>query len=102
MLVDVDNFAKSIHTSLRERNLSNIVDVIFVSDHGMTNTSNSRLVYLDDVMGEEYVAQIEHEEGMYSSSHWSFMLFYNRTPMIPRMAFGWASHVQRSEYHGRT
>lgn len=67
MLVDVDNFAKSVHTSLQERNLTNIVDVIFVSDHGMTNTSNSRLVYLDDVMGEEHVNQIEHEEGMDSS-----------------------------------
>jgi len=62
-LRDVDDFAASIHTSLRERNLTQIVDVIFVSDHGMTNTSNTRLVYLDDVMGQNHVAEIEYEDG---------------------------------------
>ncbi len=65
VLRDVDEFAASIHSSLRERNLTQIVDVIFVSDHGMTNTSNTRLVYLDDVMGQENVGQIEHEDGRF-------------------------------------
>lgn len=63
MLQEVDALAKAIHVSLRERNLAHIVDVIFVSDHGMTDTSNNRVVYLDDVMGEDHVAQIVHEEG---------------------------------------
>lgn len=61
--MDVDNFAASIHRSLRARNLTDIVDVIFVSDHGMAETANHRLVYLDDIMGEDHVKQIEHEEG---------------------------------------
>jgi len=60
VLSQVDAFAASIHTSLRVRNLTEIVDVIFVSDHGMANTSNTRLVYLDDVMGKDHVEEIEH------------------------------------------
>jgi predicted AlkP superfamily pyrophosphatase or phosphodiesterase len=63
VLRNVDSFAASIHNSIKARNLTDIVDVIFVSDHGMTNTSNTRIVYLDDVMGEGHVSQIVHEEG---------------------------------------
>ncbi|KAF9503081.1 hypothetical protein BS47DRAFT_1310273 [Hydnum rufescens UP504] len=63
VLLEVDEFAASIHASLRERHLENIVDVIFVSDHGMADTSNTRLIYLDDVMGTDHVAEIEHEDG---------------------------------------
>ncbi|KAF8338761.1 alkaline-phosphatase-like protein [Cantharellus anzutake] len=70
VLGDVDKFAASIHASLKQRNLTQIVDVIFVSDHGMTNTSNTRLVYLDDVMGKDQVAEIEHEDGWPSVGLW--------------------------------
>ncbi|KAF9507182.1 hypothetical protein BS47DRAFT_1366794 [Hydnum rufescens UP504] len=63
LILEVDEFAASIHASLRERHLENIVDVIFVSDHGMADTSNTRLIYLDDVMGTDHVAEIEHEDG---------------------------------------
>lgn len=59
----VDNFARDLHTQLSARNLSEIVDVIFVSDHGMTDTSHPELVYMDDILGEEGIAKIEHEDG---------------------------------------
>ena len=61
----VDTFAKDLHTQLVTRNLSEIVDVIFVSDHGMTDTSHPELVYIDDedIMGEKGVACIEHDDG---------------------------------------
>ncbi|KAF8300137.1 Phosphodiest-domain-containing protein [Clavulina sp. PMI_390] len=62
-LRDVDEFAKSVHSSLQARNLSSIVDIIFVSDHGMTDTSDTRLVYMDDIMGRDHTDQIEHEDG---------------------------------------
>ncbi|KZO93653.1 Phosphodiest-domain-containing protein [Calocera viscosa TUFC12733] len=62
-LKDVDEFARDLHAGLKARNLDEIVSVIFVSDHGMTSTSNIRLVYLDDILGPDLVSQIEHEDG---------------------------------------
>ena len=62
-LVYVDTFAKHLHDSLAERNLSSIVDIIFVSDHGMTDTSHPISVYMDDILGEDGLAAIEHEDG---------------------------------------
>ncbi|KAH8114406.1 Phosphodiest-domain-containing protein [Phellopilus nigrolimitatus] len=59
----VDTFAKDLHTQLVARNLTEIVDVVFVSDHGMTDTSHPELVYLDDILGEEGYSFIEHEDG---------------------------------------
>ena len=63
----VDLFAKDLHDSLATRNLTDIVDIIFVSDHGMTETVNGRsidMIYLDDILGEEY-KNIEHEDGQH-------------------------------------
>jgi hypothetical protein len=34
-----------------------------VSDHGMTSTSDFRLIYLDDILGEEGFKGIEHKDG---------------------------------------
>ncbi|THG95374.1 hypothetical protein EW145_g7971 [Phellinidium pouzarii] len=59
----VDTFAKGLHTQLVHRNLSEIVDVVFVSDHGMADTSHPELVYLDDILGDEGIAFIDHEDG---------------------------------------
>ena len=39
------------------------MDIVFVSDHGMTDTSHPELVYLDDILGEEGYSFIEHEDG---------------------------------------
>ncbi|EGN98493.1 hypothetical protein SERLA73DRAFT_110021 [Serpula lacrymans var. lacrymans S7.3] len=61
-LAEVDIFAKDLHNSLEERNLTDIVDIIFVSDHGMTDTSHPEWVYLDDILGEGYDL-IEHSDG---------------------------------------
>ena len=63
----VDGFARDLHTQLVARNLSEIVDVIFLSDHGMTDTSHPELVYMEDILGEEGLAQIEHEDGEFHS-----------------------------------
>ena len=49
--------------SLQARNLSNLVDLIFVSDHGMTDTSDPKLVYIDDIIGEKGMRMIEHDDG---------------------------------------
>lgn len=60
----VDTFAKDLHTGLVDRNLTNIVDIVFVSDHGMTDTSHPEFIYMDDILGEQGWASIEHEDGM--------------------------------------
>ncbi|KAF6755785.1 alkaline-phosphatase-like protein [Ephemerocybe angulata] len=62
-LIKVDQFARNLHKSLAARNLGSIVDIIFVSDHGMTDTSHPTLVYMDDILGEDGLAEIEHEDG---------------------------------------
>lgn len=38
---------------LKERNLTDIVNVIVVSDHGMSTSDRSRLIYYDDVLTKE-------------------------------------------------
>ncbi|KAF9262897.1 Phosphodiest-domain-containing protein [Marasmius fiardii PR-910] len=64
-LVTVDVFARTLHESLAARNLSDIVDVVFVSDHGMADTSHPTHIYVDDedMLGPQGVAAIEHEDG---------------------------------------
>ncbi|PVG02267.1 Phosphodiest-domain-containing protein [Serendipita vermifera] len=63
VLGQVDLFAKDIHQALLDRNLTHIVDVIYVSDHGMTDTSAQRVVYLDEIIGEEGVNDVLYEDG---------------------------------------
>ncbi|KAF8906136.1 Phosphodiest-domain-containing protein [Mucidula mucida] len=62
-LQQVDVFAKNLHLALEERNLTDIVDIVFVSDHGMTDTSHPTLIYMDDILGEDGLKLIEHEDG---------------------------------------
>jgi predicted AlkP superfamily pyrophosphatase or phosphodiesterase len=70
----VDTFAKDLHTALKARNLTDIVDIVFVSDHGMTDTSHPEWVYLDDILDAEAIKSIEHEDGMLKSQHWEARL----------------------------
>ncbi|KAG2010001.1 nucleotide pyrophosphatase, variant 2 [Coprinopsis cinerea AmutBmut pab1-1] len=62
-LVQVDSFAKDLNAALEARNLTNIVDIVFVSDHGMTDTSDPEVIYLDDILGTEGVKAIHHVDG---------------------------------------
>lgn len=61
-LKKVDKYIEDIYTHLSSRNLEEIVNVIILSDHGMAPASNSRLIYLDDLVGE-YFSQIEQVDG---------------------------------------
>lgn len=62
-LAYVDRFARDLHVALAARNLTNIVDIVFVSDHGMTDTQHVEFIYLEDLIGTDYVDIIEHEDG---------------------------------------
>ncbi|KAF2151317.1 Phosphodiest-domain-containing protein [Myriangium duriaei CBS 260.36] len=56
----VDSMIGNLMAGLDARNLSKIVNVIVVSDHGMATTSTNRLIQLEDVLD---VSQIEHTDG---------------------------------------
>lgn len=58
-LPEMDKFVHDLLDSLEQRNLSSIVDVIFVSDHGMTDTSNLEPVYVDEILGDGYQDIVE-------------------------------------------
>ena len=62
-LVYVDKFSRDLHVALGQRNLTNIVDIIFVSDHGMTDTQHVEFIYMEDIIGNDYLNAIEHEDG---------------------------------------
>jgi len=59
----VDQFVEGLWGLVVERNLTGVVDVVVVSDHGMTETSDVRLVFLDELLGEDLYAKVEHKEG---------------------------------------
>lgn len=58
----VDEFVGVLRASLEERNLTRVVDLVVVSDHGMMETSKERLVFLDDILGKAF-EDIEHRDG---------------------------------------
>ncbi|RXW25325.1 hypothetical protein EST38_g514 [Candolleomyces aberdarensis] len=62
-LLKVDAFAKDLHNAMEARHLGSIVDIIFVSDHGMADTSHPEPIYMDDILGPEGLSAIEHEDG---------------------------------------
>lgn len=55
-----DTMLDNIFKGLEERNLTDIVNVIVVSDHGMATTDTSRLIQLEDLVD---TSKIEHTDG---------------------------------------
>ncbi|RKP04785.1 alkaline-phosphatase-like protein, partial [Thamnocephalis sphaerospora] len=46
----IDGMMSRLFSGLEQRNLTDVVNVIVVSDHGMTQTGNERIIYLDDLI----------------------------------------------------
>lgn len=59
----MDKFSEALNEVLAERNLLDIVNVIYVSDHGMAETSTERVVLLEDILGDDGMAAIQSREG---------------------------------------
>ncbi|GAA5874588.1 hypothetical protein JCM1840_002238 [Sporobolomyces johnsonii] len=59
----MDEFAKQVMELVDSRGLGEVVDVVVVGDHGMTDTSNDRLIFLDEILGEQGFAGVERNEG---------------------------------------
>ncbi|BGP18628.1 hypothetical protein JCM10213_004177 [Rhodosporidiobolus nylandii] len=78
----VDEMVRMIFELVDQRNLSDVVDVVVVSDHGMAETSNNRLIFLDDILGPEGFAAIERNEGWPSAG----LRFKPGTDVAPLLA----------------
>ncbi|KAI2639242.1 alkaline-phosphatase-like protein [Xylaria nigripes] len=57
---EVDTMLDQIFHGLEERNLTSIVNVIIVSDHGMATTDVSRMIQLEDLVN---ITKIDHLDG---------------------------------------
>lgn len=55
----VDSMLHDLFTGLDQRNLTKIVNVVVVSDHGMATTSTDRLIQLDDLIDLDLVDRID-------------------------------------------
>ncbi|KAL9056584.1 MAG: hypothetical protein Q9162_002867 [Coniocarpon cinnabarinum] len=58
-IVQVDDMLQSLLTGLDARNLTNIVNIVIVSDHGMATTDSSRLVQFEDVIDPNLIEHID-------------------------------------------
>lgn len=56
----VDGMIGILLAGLEQRNITDLINIIIVSDHGMASTSNDRLIYLDDIID---MSLIEHTDG---------------------------------------
>ncbi|KAF2436468.1 nucleotide pyrophosphatase family protein [Tothia fuscella] len=59
-IINVDVMLEGIFQGLQERNLTDIVNVVVVSDHGMATTSIDRLIQLEDLID---IDKISHTDG---------------------------------------
>jgi len=57
---DVDTMLDQLFQGLEARNLTNVVNVVVVSDHGMATTDTNRLIQLEDLVD---TSLIEHTDG---------------------------------------
>lgn len=58
-LTHVDSLIGQLQSGIKERNLTEIVNLVVVSDHGMAPTSNDRLLYLDEILEMENIERLE-------------------------------------------
>ncbi|KIY47930.1 hypothetical protein FISHEDRAFT_59285 [Fistulina hepatica ATCC 64428] len=82
----VDTFARDLQTELKARNLMDIADVAFVSDHGVTDTSHLEMVYFDDLLGMEGLSEVEHIDG------WPSVCASVRAPTKP---LSWLARLEK-------
>ena len=59
VITSVDEMLHDLFVGLNQRNLTDIVNIVVVSDHGMASTSTERLVQLDDLIDLGLVKHID-------------------------------------------
>lgn len=88
-LLEMDDFVREVFLSLERRNLTNIVDVIILSDHGMGETSEDRLIFLDDILGEDGFKGIKTNDGELICDSSSFLRAQDVNALQNRSTTGW-------------
>ena len=58
-IAQADNMISSLLNGIDERNLTDIVNIIVVSDHGMATTSTNRLIQLEDLIDTSLIDHID-------------------------------------------
>ena len=58
-IAEVDEMLGGLFAGLETRNLTNVVNVVIVSDHGMATTSTERLVQLEELVDLDLVDRID-------------------------------------------
>ncbi|GBB96220.1 hypothetical protein RclHR1_02700022 [Rhizophagus clarus] len=58
-LKTADEYVKELLNKIEERNLTDIVNIIFVSDHGMAQIIPSKVTFLDDIFNVTKIRPIE-------------------------------------------
>jgi predicted AlkP superfamily pyrophosphatase or phosphodiesterase len=56
---EADSMVANIMTGLEQRNLTEVVNIVVVSDHGMATTSAERLIQLDDLIDYNLIEHID-------------------------------------------
>lgn len=58
-IAEVDGMLADLFKGIGERNLTNVVNIIVVSDHGMATTSTQRLIQLEDIVDTKLIEHID-------------------------------------------
>ncbi|KAK9461463.1 alkaline-phosphatase-like protein [Lipomyces oligophaga] len=58
-LKEIDEMVSTIMSGLDERNMTSIINVVVVSDHGMASTANDRLIFLDDLIDTKLIQRVD-------------------------------------------
>ena len=58
-IASADNMLGSLFANLANRNLTDVVNIVVVSDHGMATTATERLIQLDDIIDVDKLAHID-------------------------------------------
>ncbi|KGO58263.1 Type I phosphodiesterase/nucleotide pyrophosphatase/phosphate transferase [Penicillium expansum] len=56
---EADGMVADVMTGLERRNLTEVVNIVVVSDHGMATTSTERLIQLDDLIDYDLIEHID-------------------------------------------
>ena len=77
---NVDMMLQNLFEGLQNRNLSDLVNVVVVSDHGMATTSTDRLIQLDDLVDPNLIEHIDGWPlfGLRPKSHQNVQTLYEQ------------------------
>lgn len=63
-IAEVDESIGYLMNELAKREIDNHVHVIIVSDHGMAETTDQKLIYYDDILSEDVLKHVRNREAL--------------------------------------